>query len=414
MSSVLSVKLEIWKMFPKTHGNFLINHRRAFGVYKTKKPKEGKAMRKGLGALLALVLALLPGMARGEAVFTREVDHAVSMEAMEGGLLLSGSYADGEADRPSVKFLDFAGRRLYSRGDRAHDGGYADAALFGDGDCAVLRYGDEGYCVDFLRDRETVWSREIGERGAFNLFCDDERILVDGAPAVGVSTLTALDMDGAPLWETRWEESLRFAGILACAEGYLAYGCRVEAEENYPFAVCVDAQGAEVWRCEGQERGEVAAACVDGEGVLLLMDDLGGDGWPTRLTRLRAGAVVWQQDYPSARTEGAVTQGALDILPCGGGALIALRFGHPLAGECLLRQVDAQGAVTAEWRAAFPELYGVQKAALVPCGEAVYLAAYGEPAAAAMETTDWFDKSGPTLRDFADLLVVREVELPEG
>ena len=123
---------------------------------------------------------------------------------------------------------------------------------------------------------------------------------------------------------------------------------------------------------------------------------------------------IRDRDYPSARTEGAVTQGALDILPCGGGALIALRFGHPLAGECLLRRVDAQGAVTAEWRAAFPELYGVQKAALVPCGEAVYLAAYGEPAAAAMETTDWFDKSGPTLRDFADLLVVREVELPEG
>ena len=90
-------------------------------------------MRKGLGALLALVLALLPGMARGEAVFTREVDHAVSMAAMEGGLLLSGSYADGEADRPSVKFLDFAGRRLYSRGDRAHDGGYADVALFATG-----------------------------------------------------------------------------------------------------------------------------------------------------------------------------------------------------------------------------------------------------------------------------------------
>ena len=54
-------------------------------------------------------------------------------------------------------------------------------------------------------------------------------------------------------------------------------------------------------------------------------------------------------------------------------------------------------------------------AALVPCGEAVYLAACGVPAeAAAMETTDWFDRSGPTLRDFADLLVVREVELPEG
>lgn len=372
-------------------------------------------MRKGLGALLALVLALLPGMARGEAVFTREVDHVVSMAAMEGGLLLSGSYADGEADRPSVKFLDFAGRRLYSRGDRAHDGGYADAALLEDGSFAVLRYGDEGYCVDFLRGRETVWSREVDERGAFNLFCDDERILVDGAPAVGGSTLTALDMDGAPLWETRWEESLRFAGILACAEGYLAYGCRVEAEENYPFAVCVDAQGAEVWRCEGQERGEVAAACVDGGDALLLIDVRGGDGWPTRLMRLRAGAVVWQQDYPSARTEGAVTQGALDILPCGGGALIALRFGHPLADECLLRRVDAQGAVTAEWRAAFPELYGVQKAALVPCGEAVYLAACGEPAAAAaLETTDWFDRSGPTLRDFADLLVVREVELPEG
>ena len=205
-------------MFLKTHGNFLINHRRAFGVYKTKKPKEGKAMRKGLCALLALVLALLPGMARSEAVFTREVDHVISMEALEGALLLSGSYADGEADRPSVKFLDFAGRRLYSRGDRAHDGGYADAALFGGGDCAVLRYGDEGYCVDFLCGRETVWSREVGERGAFNLFCDGERILVDGAPAVGVSTLTALDMDGATLWETRWEESLRFAGILACAE----------------------------------------------------------------------------------------------------------------------------------------------------------------------------------------------------
>ena len=129
MSSVLSIKLEIWEMFLKTHGNFLINHRRAFGVYKTKKPKEGKAMRKGLCALLALVLALLPGMARSEAVFTREVDHVISMEALEGALLLSGSYADGEADRPSVKFLDFAGRRLYSRGDRAHDGGYADAAL---------------------------------------------------------------------------------------------------------------------------------------------------------------------------------------------------------------------------------------------------------------------------------------------
>ena len=189
-------------------------------------------MRKGLGALLALVLALLPGMARGEAVFTREVDHVVSMAAMEGGLLLSGSYADGEADRPSVKFLDFAGRRLYSRGDRAHDGGYADAALFDGGGCAVLRYGDEGYCVDFLRDRETVWNREVSERGALNLFCDGERILVDAAPAVGVSTLTALDMDGATLWETRWEESLRFADILACAEGYLAYGYRVEAEEN--------------------------------------------------------------------------------------------------------------------------------------------------------------------------------------
>ena len=372
-------------------------------------------MRKGACALLALVLALLPGMARSEAVFTREIDHVVSMETMEGGLLLSGSYADGEADRPSVKFLDFAGRRLYSRGDRAHDGGYADAALFDGGGCAVLRYGDEGYCVDFLRDRETVWNREVSERGALNLFCDGERILVDAAPAVGVSTLTALDMDGATLWETRWEESLRFADILACAEGYLAYGYRVEAEENYPFAVCVDAQGAEVWRCEGQERGEVAAACMDGEEVLLLMDDLGGDGWPTRLMRLRAGAVVWQQDYPSARAEGAVTQGTLDILPYEGGALIALRFGHPLAGECLLRQVDAQGGVVAEWRAAFPELYGVRMAAFVPCGEAVYLAACGEPPeAAAVETAGWFDKSGPTLGDFADLLVVREVELPEG
>ena len=372
-------------------------------------------MRKGACALLALVLALLPGMARSEAVFTREIDHVVSMETMEGGLLLSGSYADGEADRPSVKFLDFAGRRLYSRGDRAHDGGYADAALFDGGGCAVLRYGDEGYCLDFLRDRETVWNREVSERGAFNLFCDGERILVDAAPAVRVSTLTALDMDGGTVWEARWEESLRFAGILACAEGYLAYGCRVEAEENYPFAVCVDAQGAEVWRCEGRERGEVAAACVDGGDALLLIDVRGGDGWPTRLTRLRAGAVVWQQDYPSARAEDAVTQRALDILPYEGGALIALRFGHPLAGECLLRQVDAQGGVVAEWRAAFPELYGVQKAALVPCGEEVYLAACGEPAAAAaLETADWFDGSDPTLGDFADLLVVREVELPEG
>ena len=372
-------------------------------------------MGKGLGALLALVLALLPGMARSEAVFTREIDHVASMEAMEGGLLLSGSYADGEADRPSVKFLDFAGRRLYSRGDRAHDGGYADAALFDGGSFAVLRYGDRGFCLERVRGREVVWSREIDERGAFTLFCDGERILVDAAPAVRVSTLTALDMDGGTVWEARWEESLRFADILACAEGYLAYGYRVEAEENYPFAVCVDAQGAEVWRCEGQERGEVAAACVDGEGVLLLIDVRGGDGWPTRLMRLRAGAVVWQQDYPSARAEDAVTQRALDILPYEGGALIALRFGHPLAGECLLRQVDARGGVVAEWCVAFPELYGVRMAAFVPCGEAVYLAACGVPAeAAAMETTDWFDRSGPTLGDFADLLVVREVELPEG
>lgn len=372
-------------------------------------------MRKGACALLALVLALLPGMARSEAVFTREIDHVASMEAMEGGLLLSGSYADGEADRPSVRFLDFAGRRLYSRGDRAHNGGCADAALFDGGGCAVLRYGDEGYCVDFLRGRETIWNREVGERGAFNLFCDGERILVDAAPAVGVSTLTALDMDGATLWETRWEESLRFADILACAEGYLACGYRVEAEENYPFAVCVDAQGAEVWRCEGREWGEVAAACVDGGDALLLIDVRGGDGWPTRLMRLRAGAVVWQQDYPSARAGEAVTQGALDILPYGGGALIALRFGHPLAGECLLRRVDAQGGVVAEWRVAFPELHSVRMAALVPCGEAVYLATCGEPAAAAaLETDDWFDGSGPTPGDFADLLVVREVELPEG
>ena len=92
----------------------------------------------------------------------------------------------------------------------------------------------------------------------------------------------------------------------------------------------------------------------------------------------------------------------------------AVSYTH-LAGECLLRQVDAQGGVVAEWRAAFPELYGVQKAALVPCGEEVYLAACGEPAAAAaLETADWFDGSDPTLGDFADLLVVREVELPEG
>ena len=412
---MLSIKLEIWEMFPKARGNFFINRRRAFGVYKTKELKEGKAMRKGLGVLLALVLALLPGMARSEAVLVREVDHIASMDAAECGLLLSGSYADGEADRPSVRFLDFAGRRLYSWGNRAHDGGCRDAALLEDGSFAVLRYGDRGFCLERVRDREVVWSREIGERGAFNLFCDGERILVDAAPAVRVSTLTALDMDGGTIWEARWEESLRFAGILACAEGYLAYGYRVEAEENYPFAVCVDAQGAEVWRCEGQERGEVVAACVDGEEVLLLMDNLGGDGWPTRLTRLRAGAVVWQQDYPSARVGEAVTQRALDILPYEGGALIALRFGHPLAGECLLRQVDAQGAVVAEWRVAFPELYGVRMAAFVPCGEAVYLAACGEPAAAAaLETADWFDGSDPTLGDFADLLVVREVELPEG
>ena len=138
MSSALSVKLKIWEMFPKTCGNFFINHRRAFCVYPI---KEGEGRCEGEGALLALVLALLPGMARSEAVFTREIDHVVSMETMEGGLLLSGSYADGEADRPSVKFLDFAGRRLYSRGDRAHDGGYADAALFDGGGCAVLRYG---------------------------------------------------------------------------------------------------------------------------------------------------------------------------------------------------------------------------------------------------------------------------------
>ena len=189
-------------------------------------------MRKGACALLALVLALLPGMARSEAVFTREIDHVVSMETMEGGLLLSGSYADGEADRPSVRFLDFAGRRLYSWGNHAHDGGCRDAALLEDGSFAVLRYGDRGFCLERVRGREVVWSREIDERGAFTLFCDGERILVDAAPAVRVSTLTALDMDGGTVWEARWEESLRFAGILACAEGYLAYGYRVEAEEN--------------------------------------------------------------------------------------------------------------------------------------------------------------------------------------
>ena len=215
-------------------------------------------------------------------------------------------------------------------------------------------------------------------------------------------------MDGGTAWEARWEESLRFAGILACAEGYLAYGYRVEAEENYPFAVCVDAQGAEVWRCEGQERGEVVAACVDGEGVLLLIDARGGDGWPTRLMRLRAGAVVWQQDYPSARAGEAVTQGALDILPYGGGALIALRFGHPLAGECLLRRVDAQGGVVAEWRAAFPELYSVRMAALVPCGEAGLSGGLCVPAeAAAMEDHRLVRQKRPDAGRLCRALLVR-------
>ena len=148
-------------------------------------------MRKGLRALLALVLALLPGMARSEAVFTREVDHVISMEALEGALLLSGSYADGEADRPSVKFLDFAGRRLYSRGDRAHDGGYADAALFDGGGCAVLRYGDEGYCVDFFRDRESVWNREVSERGALNL---NDPVEIVGIKETQSSVATGIEM----------------------------------------------------------------------------------------------------------------------------------------------------------------------------------------------------------------------------
>ena len=167
-------------------------------------------MRKGLGALLALFLALLPGIARGAVVFTREVGHVVSMEAIGGGLLLSGSYAEGGADRPSFKFFDFAWRRLYSCGDHAHDGICRDVAFAGDGGVVTLWVGTHAeapYRVDFFRGRERIWSWEMDGRGASNLFCDGRRILVDGAPALRVSTLTALGMDGTALWEARWKKA---------------------------------------------------------------------------------------------------------------------------------------------------------------------------------------------------------------
>ena len=368
-------------------------------------------MRKGLGALLALFLALLPGIARGEAVFTREVGHVVSMEAIGGGLLLSGSYAEGGADRPSFKFFDFAWRRLYSCGDHAHDGICRDVAFAGDGGVATLWVGTHAeapYRVDFFRGRERIWSWEMDGRGASNLFCDGRRILVDGAPALRVSTLTALGMDGTALWEARWEESLRFDGILACAEGYLAYGYRVEAEEYYPIAVCVDEQGVEAWRYEGQEWGTAVAACVDGEDVLLLAGLADADAG-TRLLRLRAGEVVRQAGYPRTEIGEAVTDGVLALCPYRGGYLILEDlFENPSAVAYLLRQVDAEGGTLAEWRVDFPELYNGRMAALVPCGDTAYLAVYGRPAAEG----GW--DAGLTIADAPSMLVVRKVGLPEG
>ena len=370
---------------------------------------------------LFLLLALLPCLPAGAEDWTYDSGMAFVREltAMDGAVALSSLRGDlmGESAARLVAWSAATGEAAVLEGEARPGEAVQDAAWLGGDSFAVLSGAVDGrgaWALECVSGGETLW-RSGAIPGASQVYALDGRLLVNSHPALGSTRLLAFDGAGTLLWTRDFDEHITFEGVLAAGDGLLAYGWADIGDGLFPRAFCLDAGGAEQWRYAALEPGEAAAACMDGEEVLLLMDNLGGDGWPTRLTRLRAGAVVWQQDYPSARVEGAATQGTLDMLPYEGGALIALRFGYPLAGECLLRQVDARGGVVAEWCVAFPELYGVRMAAFVPCGEAVYLTACGEPPeAAAVETAGWFDKSGPTLGDFADLLVVREVELPEG
>ena len=226
--------------------------------------------------------------------------------------------------------------------------------------------------LEYTSQGSVVW-RSDPIPGASRVHAVGETILVNSFPELGSTRLLALDMDGNLLWTHDWDMHIHFEGIIAAEAGFLAYGWTDAGEELYPYAICLDESGGEVWRYEELERGEIVDAYCNGSETVLL-------AIPSRLIFLQNGFLTEIAEHPSiTQDDRSVWQTALALTPWDGGYLIAVQLGHPFMDSCLVRQTDAQGNVLNEWRESFAgTVYSVDEAAFYIHDGTVYLAAYGK------------------------------------
>lgn len=373
---------------------------------------------KRLSCLLLVLLCCLPAGAE-DWTYDSGITLVDSLKAVGEAVVLSGMR--GELLGENVARLEVWGAgedALAVFEGVARPGGAAQDALYLGGDSFAVLSGaagdHEALALECVFAGETAW-RSAAIPWASRIYAAGGCLLVNSFPMLDGARLLAFGREGTLLWTRDFDETVHFTDIFAAGDGFVACGWAQVGDKAYPRAIGLDAGGAEVWRYAATGPGETVAAGMDGADVLLLIDVDGGDG-ATRLLRLRAGEAVAQTDYPAAQYGGAATQGALSLLPCAGGALIAVNLGR---GDCLLRRVDADGEVLGEWREPFAgtlsPLHGVREAALFMRGGNAYIAVCGKPPdAEALAATDWFDTGATTPVDLPSVLVIRRLDVPGG
>ena len=157
-------------------------------------------------------------------------------------------------------------------------------------------------------------------------------------------------------------------------------------------------------------KSEIVAAISDEQETVLLSNRFSG-AYTTHLLKLQNGFLSEEQNFEPSdlgneQSGPATSQTALDMIQYGDGYIVALSMQQPLADNCLIRYINADGNILQEWLEEFSGVGNIQLASFVQDDSDVYLGICGK------ENNNELWSSDITIADIPTRLIIKHFTIP--
>lgn len=338
--------------------------------------------------------------------YTSDCNFICSLEADNHFLSLAGHHGTWNQGSPRLEVWspDTSDLQVYEC--EGYDGSITQGISRIDENTFVVlrdREGNYNYILEYISNETVLWSSTTIPN-ASRVYVVGEYILVNSFPDQASTSLILIDKSGNVVWSHDWKEHLYFENIIPSGENYLAFG-RTEADDTYGVAVCLDMKGNEIWRYDESSKSEIVAAISDEQETVLLSNRFSG-AYTTHLLKLQNGFLSEEQNFgPSdlgnEQSGPATSQTALDMIQYGDGYIVALSMQQPLADNCLIRYINADGNILQEWLEEFSGVGNIQLASFIQDDSDVYLGICGK------ENNNELWSSDITIADIPTRLIIK-------